>query len=223
MSAIEESELSKTTRSKEEIDDVKKGILDEALKLLRDEGYEKLSMYKLGKRTNMTAANLYNYYKNKDQLIIAIQKKTFELLYNEFVAATENETDSIQKVKNIILSFVDFGKNNPNYYDLMFNRRIPQTSDYAGTPEEDLSRDEYQSSIRNLNLVVDIGKEIILAHPELEGIDAEFHFFKIFSELHGLLSLYNSGILKEMAENPDQLINNMIEDFFASYLKTIVY
>lgn len=215
--------MSKTTRSKAEIDDVKNGILDEALTLLRNEGYEKLSMYKLGKRTNMTAANLYNYYKNKDQLIIAIQKKTFELLYNELIAATQNETDPIQKVRKIILAFVDFGKNNPNYYDLMFNRRIPQTSDYAGTPEEALSREEYQSSIRNLTLVISIGKEIVSSHPELKQINAEFHFFKIFSELHGLLSLYNSRILKEMVENPDQLINSIIEDIFGSYLKAIVH
>jgi len=57
--------LSKTTRSEKEIEHIKNIIIEEALMLLRDEGFEKLSMYKLGKRTNMTAANLYNYFKIK--------------------------------------------------------------------------------------------------------------------------------------------------------------
>ena len=209
--------MSKTTRSEQEIEDVKKRILDESLIILRDDGFENLSMYKLGKRTDMTAANIYNYYKNKDQLIIAIHKKTFELLYDTLVRAIDNETDSIEKLRKIISAFIDFGKSYPNYYDLMFNRRIPQLSDYIGTSEEELSRDEYSTSIRNLNLVMDVGKEIISSRPELKGMDAELNFIKIFGEFHGLLSLYNSGILKEIVKNPDRIIDRVADDLLASY------
>ena len=211
--------MAKTTRSERVIEDIKVRILDEALKLLREEGYENLSMYKLGKRTNMTAANLYNYYKNKNQLLIAIHKRTFELLYNMLLESVANEKDPIEKLRKIMTTFVGFGKEFPNFYDLMFNRSVPQVSDYAGTPEEAMSRDEYQSSIRNLYLVSDIGKEIVSGHPELEGIDRDFYFLKMFGELHGLLSLYNSGILKVIVENPDQAIERVIDDLFAPYLR----
>jgi len=34
-------------------------------------------MAKLGSKINMTAANIYNYYTNKDELLIAIHKKTY--------------------------------------------------------------------------------------------------------------------------------------------------
>jgi AcrR family transcriptional regulator len=210
--------LSKTTRSEKKIEEIKKTILQEALELLQDEGFDNLSMYKLGKRTDMTAANLYNYYKNKDQLIIAIHKKTFELLYDMLINAVALEKDPVEKLKKVIKTFLDFGKKFPNFYDLMFNRRVPQVSDYQGTSEEVISRDEYQSSIRNLNLVVDIGKDIISLHPELEGIDAKVYFVKIFGELHGILSLYNSGILKEIIEKPDLLIDRLPDDLLALYL-----
>lgn len=210
--------MSKTTRSEKEIEEIKKTILQEALELLQDEGFDNLSMYKLGKRTSMTAANLYNYYKNKDQLIIAIHKKTFELLYHMLVDAVAMEQDPVEKLKKVIKTFLNFGKNYPNFYDLMFNRRVPQVSDYKGTPEEIISRDEYQSSIRNLNLVIDVGKDIISLHPELEGMDAKFYFIKMFGELHGILSLYNSGILKEIIEEPDLLIDRITDDFLTPYL-----
>jgi AcrR family transcriptional regulator len=210
--------LSKTTRSEQEIEEVKKVILDEALKLLNKDGFENLSMYKLGKRTNMTAANLYNYYRNKNQLIIAIHKKTFELLYNMLIESIEHEKEPVQKIKKIMTTFIKFGKNYPNYYDVMFNRRLPQLSDFTGTSEEMMSRDEYQSSMRNLHLVINIGTEIVSAHPELAGIDTEFYFIKIFSELHGILSLHNSGVLKEMVNNSDQIFDRMIDDLLTQYI-----
>lgn len=210
--------MSKTTRSQQEIDGVKKRILDESLIILREEGFENLSMYKLGKRTNMTAANLYNYYKNKDQLIIAIHKETFEMLYNMLVDSIAGEKDPVKKLRKIIITFVNFGKKYPNFYDLMFNRRVPQVSDYAGTHEEVLARDEYQSSIRNLHLVIDIGKEIVSSHPELKGTDTEISFIKMFSELHGILSLNNSGILNVIVQNPDNVIQGITDDLLTPYL-----
>jgi len=210
--------MSKTTRSEQEIEEIKYRILEEALTILRDEGFDNLSMYKLGKQTGMTAANLYNYYKNKDQLIIAIHKKTFEMLYNMLTESIAPEKDPMEKLKKIIRTFVHFGKTYPNFYDLMFNRKVPQVSDYQGTREELMSRDEYQSSIRNLHLVVEIGKEILSSHPEFKGMDLELSFIKMFSELHGIISLNNSGLLQVIVSNHEILLQNITENLLTPYL-----
>ncbi|MCU0596507.1 MAG: TetR/AcrR family transcriptional regulator, partial [Desulfobacterota bacterium] len=63
--------MPKVTRSSEEIEEVKDQILDEALSILVMDGYDGLSMNRLGAGMNMTAANLYNYYGNKNELLIA--------------------------------------------------------------------------------------------------------------------------------------------------------
>ncbi|MDI6741539.1 MAG: TetR/AcrR family transcriptional regulator [Smithella sp.] len=211
--------MSKTTRSEKEIEKVKSGILEEALIILKDEGFDNLSMYKLGKRTGMTAANLYNYFKNKDQLIIAIHKKTFELLYTMLSGAVKKEGNPAAKMKKIIKTYLKFATDYPNYYDVMFNRRVPQVTDYNGTPEEPISRDEYQSSLRNLNLVMDIGKEVLASNSDLKDADLEFYFIKTFSELHGMISLYNSGLLKAIVKNPDRVMARIADDSLATYLK----
>lgn len=211
--------MSKTTRSDKEIEEIRSGILEEALIILRDEGFENLSMYKLGRRTHMTAANLYNYFKNKDQLIIAIHKKTFELLYTMLSAAVKKEGNPAAKMKKIIKAYLKFATDYPNYYDVMFNRRVPQVTDYNGTPEEPIARDEYQSSLRNLNLVMDIGKEVLSSNADLKDADLEFYFIKTFGELHGIISLYNSGLLKAIVKNPDRVMGRIAEDSLATYLK----
>ena len=66
--------MPKITRSLEEVDAVRERILDCALKILVKNGYESLSMARLGSKMNMTAANIYNYYASKDELLIAVQK-----------------------------------------------------------------------------------------------------------------------------------------------------
>ena len=211
--------LSKITRSEKEIEEVRNAILEEALTILREEGFEKLSMYQLGRRTNMTAANLYNYFRNKDQLIIAIHKKTFELLYAMLSKAVRKEAEPMAKLKKIIKTFLTFAKKYPNYYDIMFNRRVPQVSDYYGTSEESLAREEYESSARNLNLVMSIGKNVLSSSSEPDVRDVEFYFIRTFSALHGIVSLYNSGILKVIVKNPERAMHRIVNDLLAAYIR----
>ena len=46
-------------------------------------------MAKVGARMKMTAANLYNYYANKDELLIAIHKKAYGMLHDQLRAAVQ--------------------------------------------------------------------------------------------------------------------------------------
>ena len=98
--------MPKITRSVEEVDAVRERILDFALKILVRNGYESLSMAKLGSKMNMTAANIYNYYASKDELLIAIHKKTFAMLYDKMSHAVETADTPLQRFWNMINAFV---------------------------------------------------------------------------------------------------------------------
>jgi len=65
--------MPKATRSPEEVKTVKNEILETALSLMCEDGFDALTMRKLALRLKMTAANIYNYYTNKDDLYLAIQ------------------------------------------------------------------------------------------------------------------------------------------------------
>jgi len=131
--------MPKATRSPEEIDAVKEKILNCAFEILVKNGFERLSMARIGAKMKMTAANLYNYYSNKDELLIAIHKKAYAMLYNKISYAVERSDSPLEKISNMAYAFVDFGVKNANIYDVMFNRAIRQYSDYIGTPQEELS------------------------------------------------------------------------------------
>ena len=62
--------MSRNTRSSEEIETIKTKILDAALAILFEEGFDDLSMRKLGRKLGMTAANIYNYYSETAKKIV---------------------------------------------------------------------------------------------------------------------------------------------------------
>jgi AcrR family transcriptional regulator len=202
--------MPKTTRSVEEVDAVRERILDCAFDILSKRGYEGLSMAKIGSRMDMTAANLYNYFGNKDELLIAIHKKAFVMLYDKLRAAVKKAHSPLEGYHNLTHAFVDFGKENIHLYDIMFTRHIRQHSDYIGTPQEKLSADEFRSSLRVLTLTVKVISECLEAEPNLKPVDPKFLAVQCVSALHGVISLYNSGILLQITDDADAALKEYV-------------
>jgi TetR/AcrR family transcriptional regulator, cholesterol catabolism regulator len=55
-------------------------VMEAALKLFSEKGYERTSMRDLAKATNLTTAGLYYYIQSKDELLNAVDKALFEQL-----------------------------------------------------------------------------------------------------------------------------------------------
>jgi AcrR family transcriptional regulator len=204
--------MPKTTRSVEEVDAVRDRILDCAFDILAKHGYEALSMGRIGSRMKMTAANLYNYFGNKDELLIAIHKKAYSMLYDRLRITAKKSTSPLQRYQGITSTFVDFGINNVHLYDIMFNRPIRQHSDYIGTPQEKLSANEFRSSRRVLTLAVKIIAACRQANPNLEPVDPKFLAVQCFSALHGVISLHNSGVLSQITDDPDLVLQQYVQN-----------
>lgn len=208
--------MPKITRSVEEVDAVRKRILDCAMKILVKNGYESLSMAKLGTKMNMTAANIYNYYASKDELLIAIHKKTFAMLYDKVSSAVEKADTPLQRFWNMISAFVDFGTSNVNIYDVMFNRPVKQNSDYIGTPLEEVSADEFRNSIKTLAFADKVIRDYIETRPEIKPEEANLLTIQSISALHGIISLHNSGILRQIADDQEAVLKNIVSNIIRS-------
>ncbi|MDI6797031.1 MAG: TetR/AcrR family transcriptional regulator, partial [Desulfatibacillaceae bacterium] len=125
--------MPKTTRNEEQIEQVRESIVQGALDLIVEEGYENLTMARLGARLKMTGANLYNYFENRDAMIIAIHKKIFSLLHEKLSQAVQSKSNPLNRVKSLVSAFVDFGIKNPNIYDIAFSRPRRHYSAFKGT------------------------------------------------------------------------------------------
>jgi len=204
--------MPKLTRSVEEVDAVRDQILDCAFKIIVKNGYESLSMAKIGSKMKMTAANIYNYYASKDELLIAIHKKAFIMLYDKINYDVEMTDTPLDRCKKMAYAFVEFGTNNINIYDIMFSRPIRQHSDYIGTPQEALSFDEFRSSLKGLFYAIKIIKEYRETRPDLNPVDPKFLAIQSISALHGIISLQNSGILYQISDDPDITLKTITDN-----------
>jgi AcrR family transcriptional regulator len=208
--------MPRASRSIEEIEEIQDSILDHAFNILTKDGYDGLSMDKLGSMMNMTGANLYNYYSSKDELLIAIHKRTFDMLHNELRNAVADSNIPRERLQKMLRAFVEFGLNNINIYDIMFNRPILQNSDYSGTPLEAISLDEYQNSVKTLEFAVNEMSDFIKTRPYLNGSNPKFMTIKTLSALHGIISLRNSRIIFEMDDNSEKMLNDIIDEIINS-------
>ena len=67
----------------------------------------------------------------------------FDLLFEELQSAKRKSSDPRQQIKSIIESYITFGINNPDYYEIMFlNRTVPKYLDCVGTETETMAKRE---------------------------------------------------------------------------------
>jgi hypothetical protein len=97
----------------------------------------------------------------------------------------------------MIKAYLDFGLSMPDYYAIMFDSTAPKHSDYIGTDLEEAAREELASSMRNAELMWEILREFKREGYRMPG-DVERLGMVLWSELHGLVSLHNNNLFKEI-------------------------
>jgi AcrR family transcriptional regulator len=204
--------MPKTPMSKEEIENTRGRILDTALNIIIEEGFNNLSVRKIASRLDVTATTIYNYYTNKDEINLMIRIRGFEKLYDLLTkhAAPFNSIEN--KLKAMVRAYIEFGLTNPSYYDIMFNLHTPKYLDYVGTDIEPLAHTEKQNALKCLSLFI----EPISVYIPFKGKKKEhfvlYQVVKFWSDLHGLITLTNSRLFHEVLDDVDSFIRERTED-----------
>ncbi|MBU1168915.1 MAG: TetR/AcrR family transcriptional regulator [Proteobacteria bacterium] len=212
--------MPKAGRSAGQVDTVKQNILDKALKLMFNDGFDALSMRKLANQLGMTAANIYNYYTSKDELYLAIQIQGFRILAEKLKAISTLPHSTEIKMRSYMWAYIHFGIENPDYYEIMFCRNTPKYSDYQNTSMEPSAALQRQTAID----VADIPIQTIMENnspAQVTSIDeARYITIVIWSTLHGILSLYTSRVLQGLSDNTDQFMGRLIDDLIKHFIET---
>ena len=199
--------MPKAPMDESEIAEKKEKIIDIAAEIIMEEGFHNLSMRKIGMKIGMTAANLYNYYSNKDELNIAIRTRAGKILFDDLANAYRCGTTIAEKIACMIEAYIRFGVCKANYYSIMFDMPTPKFADYVGSPLEPLAREEKESSEKSIELL----HECLLA-LESEGYtlpeNKDLFLIMLWSQLHGLISLYNNKLISEIHSDPETAIED---------------
>lgn len=211
--------MPKTPMTKEEIENTRERILDTALNIIIDEGFNNLSVRKIASRLGVTATTIYNYYTNKDEINLMIRIRGFEKLYDLLT----KRSDSLKKIEDkfggMVRAYIEFGLTYPSYYDIMFNLHTPKYLDYVGTEIEPLAYTEKQNALKCLSLFI----EPISSYITMQGKNKDrfvlYHVTKFWSDLHGLVTLTNSRLFHEVLDDVDAFIKERTSDMIKNILE----
>ncbi len=183
----------------------KEEILDIAAEIIMEEGYQNLSMRKIGSKIGMAAANLYNYYSNKDELNIAIRTRSGKIIFDVLENAYLKEGTIDEKFRFMFQAYIRFGMQQPNYYAIMFDMPTPKYADYIDTPLERLAIKEKESSEKSFAFL-----DRCMADLTNEGYclpeNTQVLLIMMWGQLHGLVSLYNNKLISEINNTPEKMI-----------------
>jgi AcrR family transcriptional regulator len=209
--------MPKTTRAAEEVIGIKDRILETALQHLIEDGFEHFSMRKLAARLGMTAANIYNYFTNKDELYLLIQTRGFEMLYNFLHEAYKRSVTPEKKLETMIRAYLKFGMDNPEYYEIMFSRNTPKYADYKGTPMEKVALLEKHTALKSADITIQALSDLFMNNKTVHIDTIRFRMLQIWFTLNGMINLFNSRVLQEVEGHVDAIIKRMTQDI----MKTI--
>ncbi|GAB6097950.1 TetR/AcrR family transcriptional regulator [Desulfatiferula olefinivorans] len=195
--------MPKAPMSPEEIEQTRGKILDTALAIIIEQGFDSLSVRKIASRLGVTATTIYNYYKNKDELNLMIRVRGFEKLRDLLIRRSFEQTDPIGRIGAMIRAYVDFGLTFSSYYEIMFNLKTPKYLDYVGTPIEPLADHEKKTALSCLTLFVDPVRAILPGDgPAREAFILD-QVVTFWADLHGLVTLCNSRLFHEVLDRVD--------------------
>ena len=209
--------MPKTTRAAEEVIGIKDRILETALQHLIEDGFEHFSMRKLAARLGMTAANIYNYFTNKDELYLFIQTRGFEMLYDFLYKAYKRPAVPKKKLENMIRAYLKFGMDNPEYYEIMFSRNTPKYADYKGTAIEQVTLLEKQTALKSADITIQALSDLFTNNKTVHIDTIRFRMLQIWFTLNGMINLFNSRVQQEVEDHVDAIIKRMTQDI----MKTI--
>ena len=164
---------------------LRKSILDAARELIRESGYEKLTIRKIAAKIEYSPMALYNHFSDKDEILIALAREGFAKI-GKALPKPGSDTP-IAVLRRALLQYIDFGLEHPEEYALVFmTRRSSREKPVQTTSTEENVPDHAggQAAVRQMLVFVDAA----LAAKAIQG--ERFEIAKVlWAGVHGCVSL----------------------------------
>ncbi|MCW3114490.1 MAG: TetR/AcrR family transcriptional regulator [Segetibacter sp.] len=169
-------------------EETRTSILEAAYKIVKEEGWQALSMRKIADEIEYTAPIIYEYFSNKEAILGELNKKGFLYLAKEMEEAKNKHEQPAQQLEAMWMAYWNFAFQKKELYQLMFGVQM-NCCTMQRTPEAEAPGKLITDAIRQLTP----GKE--LSEDEVCR-----RYYTFWSVVHGLVSinLVNRGTSEEM-------------------------
>ena len=100
-------------------------IRDTARDLFAREGYESVSMRRIGSKIGCSPMAIYRHYENKEELLLSICEETFNGMIQALDKARQGPGTALEKLRRCVHTIVEFHMSHPNHYKVTFMTMMP--------------------------------------------------------------------------------------------------
>ena len=198
--------MSIVERRRREKEALSSRILTTAWQIVKEEGWQSLSIRKIADAVEYSVPVIYDYFENKEAILLEFGKQGFELVIKKLKAARNTSPDPAEQLKAIANAYWNFAFKNKEYYQLMWGLNIPRCEVDKCMPERSVFRDLIMEP---MTAIIEKGKN--------KNIQTCIKYHTFWSILHGLISI------KMIAPPGDtEELNKMVlDDAIAGFIKNL--
>lgn len=153
-------------------------ILEASLQIVKEEGWQALSMRKIADVIEYTAPIIYEYFSNKEAILLELTRKGFLILARDMRAAKEKHRLPAKQIEAMWLAYWNFAFAEKELYQVMFGVDVNCCEMAAIMPEAEVP----------YNLVSEVIEEIMVEKkPTADEVCVKYYTF--WSVIHGLISI----------------------------------
>ena len=115
-------------------------IIDAAEKLFFSRGYENVTMDDVAKEVELARGTLYLYFKNKDDIYLAIATRGAKIFNHMLSDCCQGEQTGFEKAKSLFSTFYEFYKSYPGYYLANWHSQMPRYNEADLSAMDELKR-----------------------------------------------------------------------------------
>ena len=199
-------------RKERERDAVKDLILSAAREIFLTEGYENTSIRKIASKIEYSPGIIYNHFKDKNDLLLALHDKAFECKIEALFLSVQNMPDPLERLKATGRGYIQYGIDNPQDYELMFI--LSCTMEALAVKEE-----FWQDGAMAINMLKQNIVECMEAGYFRKDINPDEISLILWSQVHGLVSLHNKERLNIYAMEDQKAFMFRSYDVFLSMIQ----
>lgn len=164
-------------------------ILDASLKIVKEKGWDALSMRKIADEIEYTAPIIYEYFANKDAILMELTRKGFLMLAKQLEDARDAHRDPAKQLEAMWMTYWEFAFAERELYQLMYGVRTSCCEMAKIMPESE----------KPMDLIWDVIVELMLPNVGTEE-EVCTKYYTFWSVIHGLISInmVNRGNTEEV-------------------------
>lgn len=164
-------------------EDTRSKILEAAYKIVKEEGWQALSMRKIADEIEYTAPIIYEYFSNKEAILAELNKKGFLYLAKEMEDARNYHAKPADQLEAMWMAYWNFAFKKKELYQLMF-----------GVSMSCCTGQKLPESEAPAELVGDVIRQL-MGGKGVSETDVCMRYYTFWSVIHGLVSinLVNKG------------------------------